>query len=138
MRCGDAIVTFDDRWQGRRTWNLAREVGDFVLKRADGPWAYQLTVVVDDAEQGITDIVRGDDLIDSTPRQILLQRQLGLSTPRYLHVPVLTNQNGEKLSKQTGAAGWTGLVPCCNWWKRRVISVCPLFGPGRSGNSGSR
>lgn len=105
MRCGDAVITFDDRWQGRRTQNLAREVGDFVLKRADGPWAYQLAVVVDDAEQGITDVVRGDDLIDSTPRQILLQRQLGLSTPRYLHVPVLTNQNGEKLSKQTGAAG---------------------------------
>jgi len=105
MRCGDAVIGFDDRWQGWRSQNLAREVGDFVLKRADGPWAYQLAVVVDDADQGITDVVRGADLIDSTPRQIWIQRQLGLHTPRYLHVPVLTNQDGEKLSKQTGAAG---------------------------------
>jgi glutamyl-Q tRNA(Asp) synthetase len=74
-----------------------------VLKRADGYWAYQLAVVVDDAEQGVTDVVRGADLLDSTPRQIYLQRLLGVPTPRYLHVPVVRNANGEKLSKQTGA-----------------------------------
>jgi glutamyl-Q tRNA(Asp) synthetase len=99
----DAIVTFEDRWQGRQTQDLALEVGDFVLKRADGQWAYQLAVVVDDAEQGITHVVRGADLLDSTARQIYLQRCLGLRTPSYLHVPVVTNAQGEKLSKQTGA-----------------------------------
>lgn len=98
-----ASISFEDRWMGRVTQNLAREVGDFVLKRADGFWAYQLAVVVDDADQGVTDVVRGADLLDSTPRQIYLQRLLGLSTPRYLHVPVVTNAAGEKLSKQTGA-----------------------------------
>lgn len=99
----DAIVTFEDRWQGRQTQDLALEVGDFVLKRADGQWAYQLAVVVDDAEQGITHVVRGADLLDSTARQIYLQRCLGIATPSYLHVPVVANAQGEKLSKQTGA-----------------------------------
>jgi glutamyl-Q tRNA(Asp) synthetase len=79
-------------------------VGDFVLLRADGIFAYQLAVVVDDAAQGVTDVVRGSDLIDSTARQIHLQRLLGLATPRYLHTPVATNSAGEKLSKQTRAA----------------------------------
>lgn len=96
-------VTFTDRFMGSLTQRLASESGDFVLKRADGYWAYQLAVVVDDAEQGVTDIVRGADLIDSTARQIYLQRLLGVPTPRYLHVPVVRNDNGEKLSKQTGA-----------------------------------
>jgi glutamyl-Q tRNA(Asp) synthetase len=96
-------ITFDDRWFGPVTQDVAAEVGDFVLKRADGFWAYQLAVVTDDAAQGVTDIVRGADLLDSTPRQVYLQRLLGVSTPRYLHVPVVTNANGEKLSKQTGA-----------------------------------
>lgn len=99
----DAIVTFVDRWQGIQSQDLAAEVGDFVLKRADGQWAYQLAVVVDDAEQGITHVVRGADLLDSTARQIYLQRCLGLPTPAYLHVPVVANAQGEKLSKQTGA-----------------------------------
>jgi glutamyl-Q tRNA(Asp) synthetase len=85
------------------TQDLATEVGDFVLKRADCFWAYQLAVVVDDAHQDVTHIVRGADLLDSTPRQIYLQRLLGYRTPRYMHVPVVTNAIGEKLSKQTGA-----------------------------------
>lgn len=98
-----ALIQFEDRWQGLMSENLAEQVGDFVLKRADGFWAYQLAVVVDDAEQGVTDIVRGADLLESTARQIYLQRLLGLSTPRYLHVPAVVNDRGEKLSKQTGA-----------------------------------
>ncbi|MGF6295562.1 tRNA glutamyl-Q(34) synthetase GluQRS [Paraburkholderia youngii] len=98
-----AVITFNDRWQGPQTQNLATEVGDFVLRRADDQWAYQLAVVVDDADAGITHIVRGADLMDSTARQIYLQRCLGVATPEYLHVPVVTNEHGEKLSKQTGA-----------------------------------
>jgi glutamyl-Q tRNA(Asp) synthetase len=100
---GEDVVAFTDRFAGEVSQRLAIESGDFVLKRADGYWAYQLAVVVDDAEQGVTDIVRGADLLDSTPRQIYLQRLLGVPTPRYLHVPVVRNANGEKLSKQTGA-----------------------------------
>ncbi|MES3022272.1 MAG: tRNA glutamyl-Q(34) synthetase GluQRS [Pseudomonadota bacterium] len=96
-------VGFDDRFAGHVAQGLAAESGDFVLKRADGFWAYQLAVVVDDGAQGVTDVVRGADLLDSTPRQIYLQRLLGLPTPRYLHVPVVRNADGEKLSKQTGA-----------------------------------
>jgi glutamyl-Q tRNA(Asp) synthetase len=97
-------VRFTDRVQGDISQSVETEVGDFVLLRADGIVAYQLAVVVDDAEQGITDVVRGSDLLDSTARQIYLQRLLGLATPRYLHVPVATNAAGEKLSKQTRAA----------------------------------
>ncbi|MCX7890959.1 MAG: tRNA glutamyl-Q(34) synthetase GluQRS [Burkholderiales bacterium] len=104
VRVGDAVVAFDDAVQGRIVSDLARDVGDFVVLRADGLFAYQLAVVVDDAEQGITDVVRGADLLDSTPRQIFLQRLLGLPTPRYAHVPVALNARGEKLSKQTLAA----------------------------------
>lgn len=97
-------ICFKDRWQGLFTEQLATAVGDFVLKRGDGFWAYQLAVVVDDAIQGVTDVVRGADLLGSTARQIYLQRKLGLPTPRYLHVPVVANAAGEKLSKQTGAS----------------------------------
>lgn len=100
---GAAPMQFHDRLLGAQQQHLATEVGDFILKRADGFWAYQLAVVVDDAAQGITDIVRGADLLDSTARQIYLQQCLNLPTPRYLHVPVVTNDAGEKLSKQTGA-----------------------------------
>lgn len=99
----DETITFNDRWLGPLTQHLATEVGDFVLKRADGYWAYQLAVVVDDADQGVTHIVRGTDLLESTGRQIYLQRLLGLPTPSYMHVPVVLNESGEKLSKQTGA-----------------------------------
>ncbi len=98
-----ARICFDDRWQGRQCQDLETEVGDFVLRRADGLWAYQLAVVADDGLQGITHIVRGADLLDSTPRQIHLQHLLGLPTPAYLHVPVVVNAVGEKLSKQSGA-----------------------------------
>lgn len=97
------LITFQDRWQGEISEALATEVGDFVLRRADGFWAYQLAVVVDDADQQVTDVVRGADLLESTARQIYLQRLLHLPTPRYLHVPVVANEKGEKLSKQTGA-----------------------------------
>ncbi|MES2899117.1 MAG: tRNA glutamyl-Q(34) synthetase GluQRS [Pseudomonadota bacterium] len=100
---GADVLGFDDRLAGHVEQALASESGDFVLKRADGYWAYQLAVVVDDAAQGITHVVRGADLIDSTPRQIYLQRLLGVPTPHYLHVPVVRNALGEKLSKQTGA-----------------------------------
>jgi glutamyl-Q tRNA(Asp) synthetase len=103
LKVDDSKIVFVDRVQGRREQVLSRDVGDFVLYRADGQFAYQLAVVVDDAAQGITDVVRGADLIDSTARQIFLQRLLGLPTPRYLHVPVAVNAAGEKLSKQTGA-----------------------------------
>ena len=96
-------IAFQDRLQGTRVECLRDDVGDFVVKRADGLFAYQLAVVVDDALQGITDVVRGADLLASTPRQIHLQRRLGLPTPRYLHLPVAINARGEKLSKQTGA-----------------------------------
>jgi len=98
-----AMLSFEDRWQGTQQQDLAGEVGDFVVKRADGQWAYQLAVVVDDADQGITHIVRGADLLDSTARQRYLQRCLGLPEPSYLHVPLVIDANGEKLSKQTGA-----------------------------------
>lgn len=98
-----SVVTFEDRLQGRISQDVAGEVGDFVLKRADGLWAYQLAVVVDDADQGMTDIVRGADLLDSTPRQILLQRALGLPTPHYLHLPLVVDGNGRKLSKSDAA-----------------------------------
>jgi glutamyl-Q tRNA(Asp) synthetase len=101
------LIAFVDRFGGPLERHLASESGDFILRRADGFWAYQLAVVVDDAEQGVTDVVRGADLLDSTPRQIYLQRLLGLPTPRYLHVPVLRNADGEKLSKQTGAVALT-------------------------------
>ena len=92
-----------DRRLGAQQQDVAQAVGDFVLRRADGLWAYQLAVVVDDAAQGITHIVRGEDLADNTPRQILLQRALGVPTPRYLHTPLVCGANGEKLSKQNGA-----------------------------------
>lgn len=103
VRVDPEVIVFEDRVQGPQRQDLAREVGDFVLVRADGLVAYQLAVVVDDAEHGITDVVRGADLLDSTARQIHLQRLLGLPMPRYLHVPVAVDASGQKLSKQTGA-----------------------------------
>jgi len=104
IRTTNEAITFADRVQGPQQQILERDVGDFVLYRADEQFAYQLAVVVDDAEQDVTDVVRGADLLDSTPRQIYLQRLLGYPQPRYLHVPAAVNAAGEKLSKQTGAA----------------------------------
>lgn len=105
------LVCFDDALQGRICQDLAAEVGDFVVRRADGLYAYQLAVVVDDADQGITHVVRGADLIDSTPRQICLQQHLGLAQPSYLHLPAAVNAAGEKLSKQTRARPVGGARP---------------------------
>lgn len=98
-----APVQFVDGLQGAQQQDVAAEVGDVVLRRADGLWAYQLAVVVDDAAQGITEVVRGADLLDSTARQILLQRALGLPTPAYLHLPLVRDQHGRKLSKSLAA-----------------------------------
>jgi glutamyl-Q tRNA(Asp) synthetase len=107
LRCGDADapvhVAWHDRRLGPQVQDVTATVGDFVLRRADGPWAYQLAVVVDDADQGVTDVVRGEDLADNTARQIHLQRLLGLPTPRYLHTPLVRDAQGHKLSKSRGA-----------------------------------
>jgi glutamyl-Q tRNA(Asp) synthetase len=97
------LTTWHDRRLGPQQQQVAVDVGDFVLRRADGLWAYQLAVVVDDAAQNISHVVRGEDLADNTPRQIILQKALGLSTPTYLHTPLVLGSNGEKLSKQNGA-----------------------------------
>lgn len=104
VRVGSEPVCFEDRLRGRHCQNLEADIGDFVIRRADGFFAYQLAVVVDDHEQGITHVVRGADLLASTPRQIHLQRLLGHATPAYLHLPVAVNEHGQKLSKQTLAA----------------------------------
>ena len=98
-----AITHWRDRRLGPQQQNVCAEVGDFVLRRADGLWAYQLAVVVDDAEQGVSHVVRGEDLADNTARQIVLQQALGLPTPQYLHTPLVLGADGEKLSKQNGA-----------------------------------
>lgn len=103
VRVPDQTERVVDRWQGEFSQHLPREAGDFVLLRADGYFAYQLAVVVDDAAQGVTDVVRGADLLDSTPRQQALQRLLGVPAPRYAHVRVAVDAAGNKLSKQTGA-----------------------------------
>ena len=104
LRVADGCeIAFEDAVHGRIVQRVDRDVGDFVLLRADGLWAYQLAVVVDDAEQGITDVVRGADLLDSTPRQILLQRALRLPTPRHAHLPLLLGDDGRKLSKSDAA-----------------------------------
>ena len=103
LRVPDGRVAFQDRIQGHFGQDLGREVGDVVLRRADGYWAYQLAVVVDDAAQGITDVVRGADLLDSTPRQVFLQQRLGLPTPGYAHLPLVRDAEGRKLGKSLAA-----------------------------------
>ena len=107
----ESNIAFLDAIQGEITQSLARDVGDFILKRKDGLFAYQLAVVVDDAAQGITHIVRGADLLDSTPRQIYLQQCLNFSTPSYAHIPIAVNSAGEKLSKQTLAQPISMILP---------------------------
>jgi len=104
IRTNDSPIEFEDALQGAITQRLESESGDFVIRRRDGLIAYHLAVVVDDENQGVTDVVRGIDLLDSTPRQIWLQRELGFRTPRYAHIPIITNSKGEKLSKSTAAA----------------------------------
>ena len=144
----DARVAFADRELGSFSQNIATEVGDFILRRADGLYAYQLGVVVDDAAQGITDVVRGEDLLMNSPRQIYLQRRLGFATPNYLHVPLVKNEADEKLSKQTLApaiasdsavpalkAAWTLLkqpdvnhvASVAQFWQQAI----PLWNPAR-------
>jgi len=104
LRVPELSYHFTDRLQGRFAQHLGREVGDFVIRRRDGLYAYQLAVVLDDAWQGVTDIVRGADLLDNTPRQLYLQELLGLSQPRYLHVPLITQPDGHKLGKSYRSA----------------------------------
>ena len=117
IKVEDKTITFNDTIQGRVSQNLSRDIGDFVLKRADDSYAYQLAVVVDDAEQGITHVVRGADLLDSTPRQIYLQQKLGTGTPGYAHIPVAANGQGEKLSKQTLAQPVDAQHPAPALWQ---------------------
>lgn len=150
LRVPDEVLGFEDRIQGHFEQALAHEVGDVVLRRADGFWAYQLAVVVDDGAQGITDVVRGADLLDSTPRQILLQRRLGLPTPGYAHLPLVLDAEGRKLGKSLAAlpvdaadpgpalaaawsflgqdaARWPGMLPPAKALERAL----PAFDPAR-------
>lgn len=103
LRVPDGVIGWTDRRLGPQSQWVSQSVGDFVLRRADGQWAYQLAVVIDDHEQGITHVVRGEDLADNTARQIVLQEALGLARPQYWHGPLVMASDGQKLSKQTGA-----------------------------------
>ena len=116
VRVNDTPICFEDRLLGRQCQQLDRDIGDFIVKRADGFFAYQLAVVADDFEQGITHVVRGADLLASTPRQIHLQMLLSYPTPAYLHLPVVTNDAGQKLSKQTLAPALADLLASANLW----------------------
>jgi glutamyl-Q tRNA(Asp) synthetase len=110
-------ICFEDAIQGKLAYNVAGDVGDFVVRRRDGLFAYQLAVVVDDAAQHISHVVRGADLLSSTPRQILLQRALGVATPAYAHLPLVLDQDGVKLSKSAGAAAIDGRQPVVELWR---------------------
>jgi glutamyl-Q tRNA(Asp) synthetase len=130
LRCGTLeaplVVRWTDRRLGPQTQDVTAAVGDFVLKRADALWAYQMAVVVDDAAQHITHVVRGEDLADNTPRQIHLQQQLGLPTPIYLHTPLVLDGRGEKLSKSADAAGFVaGVVAVRGALRVLGIEVAP-------------
>ena len=131
VRTRDEPIGFTDAVQGEIVQSIAREIGDFVLYRADRVFAYQLAVVVDDAEQGITDVVRGSDLLLSTPRQIHLQRLLGLPTPRYLHLPVAVNADGPEAQQADARGGGGGgrrrslrSPPCSSFWDRPQRRRC--------------
>ena len=128
LRTHAAPIGFVDRIQGCIEQRVEKEVGDFVLLRADGIYAYQLAVVLDDLDQGVTEVVRGADLLDSTARQIHLQRILGAPTPRYAHLPVAVNAAGEKLSKQTGAQALDLTDP-----KRELVRARRFLGQGEDG-----
>ncbi|MNX53621.1 Glutamyl-Q tRNA(Asp) synthetase [compost metagenome] len=137
LRVPDGIERFEDRWLGPQEQDVASAVGDFALRRADGLWAYQLAVVVDDAEQGVTDVVRGADLLSSTARQRVLGRLLGLPPLRYLHVPlILDAASGLKLSKQNGAAAididtpTAALAALADAW--RALGFDPIAAPDRT------
>lgn len=117
IKVPESLITFNDGLQGEIGQNLASEIGDFVLKRADGFYAYQLAVVVDDEAQHISHVLRGADLIDSTPRQIYLQQVLGFKTPEYIHTPVAVNTQGEKLSKTTPANPLDKSKPVLYLWQ---------------------
>ena len=117
FRVGAGTIAFADLLQGPQTSDLARDTGDFVIRRRDGLFAYQLAVVVDDADQRVTHVVRGADLLGSTARQIALQSALGLSTPVYAHLPLAIDANGIKLSKSTGAAGVDASQPARELWR---------------------
>ncbi|MEJ2629638.1 MAG: tRNA glutamyl-Q(34) synthetase GluQRS [Acidihalobacter sp.] len=117
VRTHEHLIHFDDLLQGLQQQRLQETSGDFIVRRADGLYAYQLAVVVDDDEQNITDVVRGADLLDSTPRQIHLQQLLSLRNPRYLHLPIAANSRGEKLSKQTHAPALEQRTPSENLWR---------------------
>jgi glutamyl-Q tRNA(Asp) synthetase len=134
FRVPEGTVAWTDRRVGTHLQDVQREVGDFVLKRADGLFAYQLAVVVDDAAQAITHVVRGEDLVDNTPRQLLLQRALGYPQPLYLHTPLVLGANGEKLSKQNGAAPLDLAEPVAAL--RRATAVLGL--EGLSGDTNAR
>lgn len=125
LRVPPGRICFDDGVQGLIEEDVAADVGDFVLLRADGLFAYQLAVVVDDAEAGVTEVLRGADLLDSTARQIVLQRLLGYPTPVYAHLPVATNAAGEKLSKQTLARSVEGQDPA-----RVLVDALEFLGQG--------
>jgi len=133
FRVREGEVTFDDRSLGPRRVNVANTIGDFVLKRRDGIVAYQLAVVVDDAAQGITDVVRGCDLLGSTPRHILLQEALGVPRPSYLHLPLAVDVRGRKLSKSEDAPVVAGLSPAA-----QLVTVLGFLGqqpPARLGEA---
>jgi glutamyl-Q tRNA(Asp) synthetase len=117
FRVADAAVEFDDLLQGRFVQNVADSIGDFIIRRRDSLFAYQLAVVVDDAAQGISDVVRGCDLLSNTPRQILLQEALGMRRPGYLHLPLLTEADGRKLSKSRRAVTIADQQPTASLWR---------------------
>lgn len=123
-------VHWTDRAQGPQSQTVEDAVGDFVLLRADGLYAYQLAVVVDDAAQGVTDVVRGADLLDNTPRQLLLQRALGVPAPRYLHTPLVLAASGEKLSKQNGAEAFDAARPAEALSAAAAVLGLPPAAPG--------
>jgi glutamyl-Q tRNA(Asp) synthetase len=117
FRVADVTVEFDDLLQGRCTQNVADSIGDFIIRRRDGLFAYQLAVVVDDDAQGITEVVRGCDLLSNTPRQMLLQDALGLTRPAYMHLPLLTEADGRKLSKSRRAVTLADQQPAASLWR---------------------